>query len=168
MVISQKMAGAINEQIKHEFFSYWLYLSMAFSLEAQDLKVFAKWFYAQADEEKDHAMKMANYLFNQGAEVKLLALEQPKNNFDSVLEICEESVTHEEWITKKINELVALARSENDFATENFMQWFIMEQVEEVAKANELVGLVKMANNPGQMLMVEQRIMALRVEGSEA
>lgn len=168
MVISRKMANAINEQIKHEFFSYWLYLSMAFSLEAQDLKVFAKWFYAQADEEKDHAMKMAKYLFDQGTEVKLLALEQPKTDFSSVIEICEESVIHEEFITKKINELVALARSENDFATDNFLQWFVMEQVEEVAKANELVSLVKMANNPGQMLMVEQRIMALREESSEA
>ena len=119
MVISEKMVSAINEQIKNEFFSYWLYLSMAYCFEDMDMKIFAKWFHAQAIEEQTHAMKMADYLCDQGAKVKLLALDQPKSDYSSTLEIVQAALVHEEWVTQKINELVALARQENDFATES-------------------------------------------------
>ena len=167
-MISQKMTDAINEQIKNEFFSYWLYLSMSFALDSMDLKVFSKWFHEQALEEQEHAMKMAKYLMDQGAPVKLKSLDQPETEFESVEQIARMALDHEKWVTEKINELATLARSENDFATENFMQWFVQEQVEEVATASELLALTKMATDPGQMLVVEDRIMALREHGGES
>jgi ferritin len=132
-----------------------------------DLKVFSRWFHEQALEEQGHAMKMAKYLMDQDARVQLKSLDQPETEFSSVEQIAQMALDHEKWVTQKINELASIARKENDFATENFMQWFVQEQVEEVATASELVALVKMATDPGQMLVVEDRIMALRGASGE-
>jgi len=158
MMISEKMAAELNEQVKVEFYSYWLYLSMAFAFESMNLKVFAQWFHLQAKEEQEHAMKIAKYLLDQGAEVKLQSLEEPKTRFSSAEEICQDAVNHELEITKKINRLVELARSENDHATEVFLHWFVDEQVEEVASVKELLEMVKLAKTPGQILMLEGRV----------
>jgi ferritin len=158
MMISEKMATRLNEQVKNEFYSYWLYLSMAFSFESMNLKAFAQWFYLQAKEEQEHAMKIAKYLLDQGAEVKLQALPDPKTSFGSAEEICQAAVAHELEITKMINDLVELARSENDNATQVFLNWFVEEQVEEVASVKELLEMVKLAKTPGQILMLEGRI----------
>ncbi len=167
MALSKKMASAINDQIQNEFFSYWLYLSMAYSFETMDLKMFAKWYHEQANEEQVHALKMADYLNDQGAAVKLQSLDQPKSDFKTPLEIVSAGLEHEKFITGKINEMVNLAREEKDFATENFFQWFVHEQVEEEATASEMVALVRMSDSTGQLLMLENRIASLRSNGSE-
>ena len=158
MMISKKMADQLNEQVKNEFFAHWAYLDMAFAFESMGLKIFAKWFFRQADEEKEHAMKIARYLLDQGAEVQLKALDQPKNKYSSAEEIVAAAVEHELGVTKNINDLVDLAREENDHATDNFLQWFVEEQVEEVASTTELLDMVKMAPGPGQLFMLEGRL----------
>jgi len=158
MMISQKMADSLNEQVKNEFYSSWLYLAMAYKFESMGLKVFAKWFFRQADEEKEHAMKIAKYILDQGAEVKLTALDKPKTEYASAEEIVGDAVNHEKLVTKMINDLVDLALKENDHATFSFLQWFVNEQVEEVASTTELYDLVKMAPGPGQMYMLEGRV----------
>jgi len=137
MMISKKMADKLNLQVKYEFESYWIYLAMAFSFETMGLKGFANWFYAQADEEKEHAMKIAKYILDQGAEVK---------------------VDHEIKITKDINNLVALARTEKDYATETFLHWFVNEQVEEVASTTEVLNMVEMAPTPKHLFMLENHL----------
>ena len=167
MMISQKMADAINEQIKNEFFSYWLYLQMSFALEGMDLKVFAQWFNLQAEEEKVHAMKMAKYVLDQGGEVQLQSLDQPKSDFKSVQEVVEAGLAHEKQVTAWINDLMDLSIEEKDHASRSFFQWFVDEQVEEVATANELLSLVKMASSPDQLLLLENRIMSLRGAGAQ-
>ncbi|HWR81765.1 MAG TPA: ferritin [Candidatus Deferrimicrobium sp.] len=161
MMISDKMAARLNEQIKNEFYSYWLYLSMAFSLETMNLRVFGEWFHIQANEEQEHAMKFAKYLIDQGADVKLQALPEPKTKFASVQEICQGAVDHELQITKNINDLMDLARAEKDHATEAFLHWFVGEQVEEVASVKELLEMVKLAQTAGQILMLEGRVYQL-------
>ena len=161
-MISQKMTDAINEQIKNEFYSYWLYLSMSYALDSMDLKVFSKWFYEQALEEQEHAMKMASYLMDQGADVKLATLDTPKYDYASAEEIVAVALEHEIEVTNRINAIMALAQDENDFPTKSFMQWFVDEQVEEVATASQLLDMVKMTDSTGQLLMLEQRIMSLR------
>ena len=158
MMISQKMADQLNEQVKNEFFAQWAYLDMAFAFENMGLKIFAKWFFRQADEEKEHAMKIAQYLLDQGAEVLLKSLDKPKNKYSSAEEIVSAAVDHELGVTKNINDLVDLARAENDHATDNFLQWFVQEQVEEVASTTELLDMVKMASGPGQLFMLEGRL----------
>ncbi|UCD62697.1 MAG: ferritin [Candidatus Zixiibacteriota bacterium] len=158
MMISKKMTDKLNEQVKHEFFAQWTYLAMAYSFETMNLKGFAKWFFAQAEEEKGHAMKIAQYLLDQGAEVKLTALDAPKTDYSSAEEIVAGAVEHEIKVTRMINDLVDLAKSENDHATGAFLQWFVNEQVEEVASTTELLEMVKMAAEPGQLLMLESRL----------
>jgi ferritin len=158
MMISQKMADAINEQIKNEFYSGWLYMAMAYKFESMNLKVFAKWFYKQASEEREHAEKFGKYLIDQGAEVKLTALDKPKADWKSAEEMTTAAVEHEKEVTKMIHKLVDLARTENDHATFNMLQWFVDEQVEEVASATELMDMVKLVTAPGQLLMLEGRL----------
>ncbi len=158
MMISEKIAARLNEQVKNEFYSDWLYLAMAFSLESMNLKVFAEWFYLQAKEEREHAMKIAKYLIDQGAEAKLQALPEPKTSYSSAEEICQAAVDHEILVTKMIHDLVELAKSEKDTATQVFLNWFVDEQVEEVASVKELLEMVKVAKSPGQILMLEGRV----------
>ncbi len=158
MMISQKMADALNEQVKNEFYSYWLYLAMAFQFELMNLKVFAQWFRLQAEEEREHAMKIAQYLLDQGAQVRLRALPEPKTSWESAEEICDDTVEHEKKVTKMIDDLVELAKAEKDNATHVFLHWFVEEQVEEVASVSELRDMVALAKTPGQILMLEGRI----------
>ena len=163
-MISDGMAAKLNEQIREEFNSYWIYLAMAYKLEDMNLKIFAKWFFKQADEEKVHAMKIAGYVVDQGAAVKLATLDTPKSDYSSVKDIVKTAVDHEVHITKCINNLVDAARKENDHATEMFLKWFVDEQVEEVASTSELLNMVSMAESPGQIFMLEARVWHM-VEG---
>ncbi len=158
MMISKSMAKALNGQVKEEFFASWTYMAMGYAFESMNLKVFAQWFYKQAQEEKTHAEKIAQYILDQGAEVKLTALDAPKTEYKSAEEIVGAAVQHEIKVTKMINKLVDLARKENDHATDNFLQWFVQEQVEEVASTTELHDMVKMATGPGQLFMLENRL----------
>ena len=158
MMISEKMADRLNVQVKNEFFAYWTYLAMAFAFEEKGLKVFAKWFYLQADEEKGHAMKISQYMLDQGAKVKLQQLEQPKTEYATAQEIIEAALQHELGVTKDVHEIADLAFSENDHATRQFIDWKVAEQVEEVNSITELLDLVKMATSPGQILMLEGRL----------
>lgn len=168
MMISQKMLDAINDQINFEYYSYWVYQAMTFKMDSMGLKIFTKWFQQQSDEEVIHAMKMSNYLLDQGAEVKLSSLEAPRNNYKDIEEIVQTALDHELEVTKRINKLMALARDEDDFATSAFMQWFVDEQVEEVATVNQLLDMVRMCDSSGQLLLLEDRIMSLRESsGSE-
>jgi len=162
MMISETMAAKLNQQVKAEFFSYWTYLAMAYSYESMGLKGFAKWFQLQAEEEKGHALKIAGYLVEQGARVKLAALETPKSDYASALEIAQATLEHEKMITRSIYDLMDLATKENDFATASFLSWFVDEQVEEVSIAQQLLDMVKLASDKVQLLLMENRIFALR------
>ena len=157
MMISQRMADAITVQIKEEFYSAWLYLAMAYKCEEMSLKNFASWFRLQEAEERMHATKMCGYLLDQGCEVKLSALDQPKFDESSLEAMVAETVKHEKFITDCISKLVNLSKEDKDNATFNFLQWYVEEQVEEVASVTELLDLVKLAG-PTQMLILEERI----------
>ena len=165
MMVSEKMATALNNQVKNEFFAYWTYLQMSYSFNSMGLTVFSKWYHEQAMEEQGHAMKIADYLLDQGAKVELLSLDKPKADYKSAEEVVQAALDHEIMVTRQINALASLAREEHDYATENFLQYYVQEQVEEVATATELLDLVKMSDSTGQLLMLENRIMALRTEG---
>lgn len=167
MAISDKMTKALNGQVKNEFFSYWAYLAMAFALDDMGMKIFSKWFHQQALEEQEHAMKMCNYLLDQSAVVKLQSLEAPRSEYKSVEEVVQSALDHEILITKNINELVDIALAESDHPTNTFLQWFVAEQVEEVATVTELLDMVRMASGPGQLLILEDRIMTMRDSGGK-
>jgi ferritin len=161
-MITKNMAEALNRHTTREYYSYWLYRQMAYRLDSMGLKIFAQWFSQQASEEVMHAEKFASYILDQGGEVHLEKLDKPEGDFSTVEKVCNAALEHEKKITAWINELVGVARSANDYATEQFLSWFVSEQVEEEATVTQLRDMVKMAESPGQLLMLEDRIMALR------
>jgi ferritin len=162
MMISEKMAARLNEQVRNEFYAFWSYLAMAFAFEDMGLKIFAKWYYVQAEEEKGHAMKISQYMLDQGAQVKLQDLPAPKTDYKSAEEIVQANLEHELTVTKQVHEIVDLALAENDHATKQFIDWKVEEQVEEVASATDLLNIVKLAQGPGQLLMLEGRLVHMR------
>lgn len=165
MMISAAMSAKLNTQVKEEFFSYWTYLAMSYKLHEMGFKGYAKWYELQAGEEMGHATKIAKYLVEVGAPVKLGTLDTPKSDYGSVKEIVQTALDHERKITKLINECVDLADKENDHATSNFLAWFVDEQVEEESTALQLLNLVSLATEKIQLLMIEGRIFELRGKG---
>ena len=157
-MIPQKVADRLNEQVNNEYSNVWIYTAMAWHLEKMNLKAFAKWFFIQANEEKGHAEKIANYLNDQGGTVRLKSLAEPKNDFKSVEEIFQMALDHEKKVTKQVHEVLALARAENDPATENFIEWKVAEQVEEVSSIEYILAIVKTASSPRDFFMLEGKM----------
>ena len=155
-MISKTMNAKLNGQITAEFSAAHKYLAMACAFEDMGLKILAKRFHQQADEERQHAMKILGYVHTVGGTVKLDAIAKPSGPSNSPESLVKAALKSELDITKKINDLAALADSEKDYATRGFLQWFVDEQVEEVATMNDLLALVQMAG--ANMLQVEARI----------
>lgn len=134
-----KFAAQLTAQIGEEFAAHQQYLAIAVHYEALTLPQLAGFFYRQAREESGHAKMMVQYLLDTDQPVRLPAITEPKNDFDGVVAPVALAVAQEKKVTEQIHELTAIAREENDFAAEQFMQWFIKEQVEEVATMNDLL-----------------------------
>jgi ferritin len=146
----------LNLFISHmnaEFESYYLYLSMAGYFEQNSWTGFAKWMHLQAEEERMHAMKFYQYLLDRGYYPKLLAIKQPKAQWNSILEVFEESLKHEQLISKKINELMAMADNQKDYGSRIFLNWFIEEQIEEEASVGEIVDKIARVKDDTKGLM---------------
>jgi ferritin len=158
-MISQRLQDAINDQIQAEFASSYLYLSMATYSDSINLKGFAAWFRAQAEEEKRHAFKLYDYLTGRGARVLLKAIEEPAHDFGTPIQLFEHTLGHERAVTARINALYELAREERDPATEIILQWFVNEQVEEESTAADVVETLKRVKDSGSALvMLDQRL----------
>jgi ferritin len=162
MKIKPAVEKAINEQINAELYSAYLYLSMASYFESQNHKGFAHWMQVQAKEEMSHAMKMYGFVFERGGKVALKAIEQPPSSWKSALNVFENVYEHEQKVTDLISKLVDVARSENDVASENFLMWFIDEQVEEEAHSSQAVEKLKMIGDARQALYMLDREMGAR------
>ena len=153
---------AVNKQINEEFFSSYLYLSMAGFFESQNLKGFANWMRVQAKEENDHAMGLYNHLLERGGKVELGEIKKPTTEFPNVLTVFEETLKHEQYITKLIHELYELTYTEKDFALQSFLKWYIDEQVEEEANVQELIEKIKMLGGKGDALYLLDRELLTR------
>lgn len=162
-MLKENVQKALNDQINAEFFSSYLYLSMATYFETNSLSGFANWMTIQAQEELTHAMKILNYVNERGARVALSTIEGPKTEWNSSLEAFEEAYQHEQKITGLINDLTDLAIAEKDHATKNFLQWFVTEQVEEEASVDEIVNKLKLIGDSGHGLFMLDREMSQRV-----
>lgn len=162
-MIGTKIEDAINRQINEEMFSAYLYLAMSAYFEFLNLKGFANWMYVQHQEEMDHAMKFYNYLNGRGGCVKLYSIKEPAYKWDSPLHAFEETLKHEQHITKCINDLVDLAEKEKDRATFSLLQWYVDEQVEEEANDEGIISQLKRIGESGYGLMMLDRELAQRV-----
>src|SRR5829696_8773223 len=161
-MINPTIQKAINEQIKHEFFSSYLYLSMSAYFETLSLPCFASWMRVQSQEEHEHAMKFFDFLNDRGGSVELQALDQPAGEFQSPLDVFEQALAHERKITALIHRLYELALKENDYATQTLLQWFVTEQVEEEKNAGQIVEQLKMTGGEPSALLLLDRDLAGR------
>jgi ferritin len=160
-MISKKMADKLTTQINNELYSAYLYMSMSAWATNAGWKGLANWLFVQAKEESCHALIMYNYMNSQQQHVELAAISQPPAQFKSGLQIFEEVLKHENKVTGMINDLVALAKAEKDFASEIFLQWFVSEQVEEEQNATDLIAKFKMiGNNVGGLYILDQELAA--------
>ena len=154
MLISKKLNAAINDEIGLELFASNLYLSMSAYLEAYPLKKLAAMFAKQADEERGHALKFVKYLNDVGGAVVIPAVPAPKATFKSVEEVVQKSLDWEVEVTDRINDMMTLAVAQKDYAAQDFLRWFVTEQVEELATFENLLKVVKAAGERS-LIMVE-------------
>jgi ferritin len=162
-MIKDKIQGAINKQINAELYSSYLYLSMSSYFESINLKGCANWMRVQTQEELVHVMKFYDYLIERGGKVILSAIESPPTEWTSPLAVFEHAYKHEQKVTGLINDLVDLAVAEKDHASNNFLQWFVSEQVEEEASADEVVQKIKLMGDARGGLFMIDRELAQRV-----
>lgn len=162
-MLSKKMVDALNGQINKEMYSAYLYMAMAAYSESQGLNGIANWFSVQYQEEMAHAMKIYRYVLEQGAVIKLAAIDEPPAKFGTPLEMFEKTLAHEQFVTKSINELMDLSISVKDHATQIFLQWFVTEQIEEEANDNAIIDKLKLAGQDGNGLFMIDKELGMRV-----
>lgn len=161
-MISQKMQDAMNEQIKNEFYSAYLYLAMAAYFSDQGLDGMAQWMRVQVIEEQLHAMKFFDHINDREGRVDLQALDKPPAQWSSPLDAWKATYEHEKFVTGKINDLVTLARELNDNAAMPMLNWFVEEQIEEEATAAKQVQTMEMIGDKGPGLVMFDRELASR------
>ena len=161
-MIPEKMAKAFNRQIQHELYSAYLYLSMAAWLRSKGFDGMAQWMEVQTREEMTHAMKFFRHIEERGGDVELLEIDKPPSKWESVETAFKNALEHEQFITGKINDLMALSLEESDFASRSMLQWFVDEQVEEEDNATRNVQNIAMTGGAGQGMMMLDREMGSR------
>lgn len=163
-MISEKMERLLNEQIQKEFYSAYLYISFEAYFKSRNLNGFAHWFRVQAMEERDHAIIFVNYLNHVGGRVKLQTLEAPEWDFKSIEEVITRQLEHERIVTSSIYNIADNAIEERDHKTNSFLKWFIDEQAEEEANAEQNLAKIRLVGeNDGRGILMLDAEMATRV-----
>lgn len=155
-MLSQKLLDALNEQFNYELESANIYLAMAGYTETLGLGGFTNWFMAQYEEELFHAKKMMKFINDKNGRIEVKATAAPKNNFSSLLEAFEETLKHEEEVTKRFYNIMDIALEEKEHATKSFLQWFIDEQVEEEATVGDMINKIKLVKDSGLYLLDQE------------
>ncbi|NLO77749.1 MAG: ferritin [Methanomicrobiales archaeon] len=158
-MMNEKMLDAINEQIKWELYSSYLYLSMSTWYNSIGLQGFANWERIQAKEERDHAMKLYDYVLFRGENVELQSIDAPPSSWESPEKAFEFQYAHEQEVTAMINNLVEIALEVRDHATYNMLQWFVNEQVEEEDNARTILEKLKVVSGEtgkGVLFMIDR------------
>lgn len=161
-MINEKMEKAFNDQINKELYSEYLYLSMQAYFERLNLKGFVNWFTVQVQEEHAHAMGMFNYVHERGGEVVLEAIDKPETNWESPLACFEQVLTHEEFVTSRINALMDVAEEVKDRAALSFLNWYLKEQVEEEASVGGVLATLRLIGDDKKALLMLDKELAAR------
>jgi ferritin len=161
-MLGKAVQDAMNEQLNNELFSAYQYLSMAAYCEGANLPGFAHWMRSQSQEELEHAMKFYDFILERNGRVVLGAIDQPVVDFGSPLEVFEQALGHEQKVTEMINDLYGLAATENDYASQTFLQWFVTEQVEEEKNAGDVLENLKMVGDKSEALFLLDRELGRR------
>ncbi len=158
-MISQNLVDAFNDQIAFEIHSALIYKAMQAYFEAEDFPGMANWMNVQFQEEMSHAEKLFNFVCEAGGRAKMLAMEEPRNQYSSPLEAFETALAHEQIVTARISNLMELAQAEKSHAAQIELQWFITEQVEEEASAGLIIKKLKMIEGDGRgLLLIDQEL----------
>jgi len=160
-MLKKKIEDICNRQIEREGYSSNLYLAMAAWAENNGFSGVAGWLYSQADEERLHMLKFIKYANERGGKAVIPAFKKPGTEYKSVENLFKEVLKHEEFITNSINEIVAVTLDEKDFNTHNFLQWFVMEQVEEEASVKAILDKVRLVGK-NNMYEFDRDVMSLR------
>ncbi|NNJ99687.1 MAG: ferritin [Desulfatitalea sp.] len=161
-MIPNRLTEALNDQIKNELESAYIYLSMAAYFHSQGLDGMAHWMRCQAHEETIHAMKFMDHLIDRNTPVTLLHLKQLKTEWHSASEAWKEAYAHEQFITAKINALTAISREEKDYQSEPLLAWFAKEQIEEEATSSKIAGEMEMVGDSKSALLMLDRELGAR------
>lgn len=155
MLTSQNIIDAINQQIGNEFSAMLQYFAIAAHFDSETLPELSSHFSKQAEEEKEHALRFIKYVTDTGARVSVPAVPAPQCQFKSAEEAVTLSLEQEKRVTNQINAIVHIAKTESDYTTDNFLQWFVEEQLEEVSSMQDLLSIVQRAGE-GNLLRVEE------------
>ena len=161
-MLSPAIQDAINRQVAHEFASSYLYLSMSAYCESRSFDGFAHWFRVQSQEEYGHALRLFDMVLARGGQVTLQAIEAPQSDFESLLDVMQRALAHEQQVTAMIKEIYELAVKEEDYTTQAQLQWFLTEQVEEEKTAGAIADQLKLIGSQGTGLFVLDRELAGR------
>lgn len=167
MLASQKIIDAFNTQIGHELGASNQYVAIASYFSAQDLEELAKFFFRQAEEEREHAMKFVHFILDVGGKVEVPAIEAPQSDFDSARAAVSKSLEWERQVTDQIYDLVELCQGERNHIALRFLDWFVTEQLEEVSTIGTLLGIVKRAGEDN-LLYVEDYLTRHGIEAPES
>ncbi len=161
-MISEKLGAAINDQVNKEWWSAGIYKAIEAYYSSNDLPGLANYFNIQALEELSHGEKLFEYMLEVGAKVELKPFPEIKGDYSSALDAAQYALDHEKLVTSLINDLMTLAKEENDHAAQIMLQWFVTEQVEEVASAQQLASDLKVVEGDGRGLLMVDREMGQR------
>ena len=158
-MISKKVQDALNQQIKNELYSSYLYLAMSAHFESVSLPGFAHWMRAQSGEEYKHAMKFFDFITDRSGRVVLEAIDKPPAEYKAPLEVMKKVLEHEKKVTGMIHSLYELAVKEKDYPAQVMLQWFVSEQVEEEKSASDIIDLLKnVGDSTAGLVMVDQQL----------
>jgi len=160
-MLKSKVEKIMNEQIEKEGFSSILYLSMASWAESKGMAGVAQWLFAQAEEEKEHMLKFIAYINERGGRAIIPAFEKPKNEWKDIHILFAEVLDHEKYISESINKILEIAIKENDYASQNWIQWFVAEQVEEESSVQAVIDKLNLISK-NNLYAFDRDIMSLR------
>ena len=166
-MIIQMLQDALNEQIRNEMYSSFVYLSMSAHFESENLPGLSAWMRAQAGEEHGHAMKLFDHILDRGGRVKMPGIQQPPVQFTTPATVFEQALLHERAVTKNIHDLYAMALDEKDYPARVFLDWFVNEQVEEEKTAELIAEQLKMIGDDRSALLQLDRELGQRKGGEE-
>lgn len=164
MLISKELQDGFNAQIGHEFGASMQYLGIAGFFQNENLTLLAKLFFEQAEEEKEHAMKFVHFVLDTAGQLRIPTIPEARFDFKSAEEAIQAALDWEKEVTSQINRLMDLARAQNDYLAQNFLQWFVNEQLEEITKMDQLLSVVRRAGEKN-LLMVEAYLAHLNSGG---
>lgn len=158
-MLTKKIQDALNQQINHELFSSYLYLSMSAHFESVNLSGFARWMKVQSEEETEHGMKFFHYVNERGGKVVLEAIAKPAADYKTPVDVMKKVLEHEKKVTGTIEALYELSMKEKDYPTQVMLHWFIKEQVEEEKNASDIIEMLKnIGDAPAGLAMLDSRL----------